>query len=182
MAGIIGPGTGEVYELRRGEILSWPNPLTFLADAGPAVLAAWGYMGLLNVVTSVRWGLGNAFAPGFQTWADFPTWNYGTPGFTLVTFNDYAIAPGAILWDTLPSATAQFLEAVASVSLTAALVYVNYLSAVVTLGSAGAKGAQIVELSNQTRGRPNFAPPPEAFIAASIGAITVGIGGFGGGF
>ena len=91
------------------------------------------------------------------------------------------MAPGAMLWDFVPEPQAQYLELLESLSLAAAMVVINHISALWTLGTAGARGSATVTLANKATGRPNTAPRPELFIAASIGALAVGIGGFSGG-
>ena len=178
MAGIIGPGLGEVYELKPGEITLWSNPMTFLADASEAMDEGVANASTLTSFTNVVWGMGSSFMQGFHPWRDF---QYSPRNYTLVTYADYTVAPGAMLWDFVPEPQAQYLELLESLSLAAAMVVINHISALWTLGTAGARGSATVTLANKATGRPNTAPRPELFIAASIGALAVGIGGFSGG-
>jgi len=104
---VAGPN-GIVYEIKPGEILQAWNPAYYLAQATSAQPQLLTYTSLLNIVTPPTWLYGAAYAPGVKSW---PTFRLGLPsGWTLVTFNNYAIAPGVILYDFVPTTEAALVE------------------------------------------------------------------------
>jgi hypothetical protein len=103
-----------IYEIKPGEILGATSPAAFKLMAGSALPQLLSYRTILNFVTPLSWSFGMTYIPGVTTWPGFSM----VPGWTLVTFDNYSIAPGVILHDFVPSARAFALEAV---SLTAAV-------------------------------------------------------------
>jgi hypothetical protein len=114
---VAGP-SGVIYEIKPGEILRSWNPGYYLSQAAAAQPQLLTYSTLLNIVTPASWLYGRAYKPGVTAWSGF---RRGIPsGWTLVTFNDYAIAPGVILYDFVPSPEALLIEGL-TVSAAAAL-------------------------------------------------------------
>ena len=69
------------------------------------------------VVGGHLWTGGMTWLPGFSTWENF---KYNPSGLMLVTYNVYAVAPGAVVYDFLPTPEAL---ALATVGLTLYVLY-----------------------------------------------------------
>jgi len=180
MAGINalgGASAGEVYELKPGEMLTLYSTPTYVAEASTAFLQATFYTNLLNLlVPVVPWSLGTTFLAGIRVWPAFTT--AVIPGWTLVTFSDYALVPGALLYDFVPSPVAFAAEALVGVSAAAAAVFLNHLVSYSALGAAADAGIGAVVGEDIIRMR----PPARAVVYTGLRAASITIGAIGLGF
>jgi hypothetical protein len=104
--------TGSVYEIKSGDIFSLLNPAWFLREVAPAIKDLNYYVPLLNGISpNVSYAAGATYASGIVMYPSFP---FNPPGFELVTFDEYMAAPGAILWDLIPTPLASLLVAAAA--------------------------------------------------------------------
>jgi RHS repeat-associated protein len=130
-------GTGDLYELKSLSVTE--------ALSGPAMEAAIGvslgiYMKALNFsVPNITWSLGTTWIPGLTVWPTF-TSPLLPPGSELVTWDNYAIAPGAIFYDVVSVDDAAELAgaAVAGIAAVAQLAgEIGVVSAATELAGAG---------------------------------------------
>ncbi len=102
--------TGDLYELKSASLAELLNP----GFAAIATAQLGIYRGLLTLfVPTVSWNFGTTWAPGLTIW---PTFRAGgmQPGSVLITFDDYAAAPGAIFYDVVDAGDAGEFAAVAA--------------------------------------------------------------------
>ncbi len=102
LANVTGP-VGTVYEIK-------PGPLQFVSGAfineliniatGNQLLNYLVYLNAYAGPPAHLWGPGVTFAPGYVQW---PNYRFSPPGTMLVTINNYALAPGAIIYEFLPT-------------------------------------------------------------------------------
>jgi hypothetical protein len=71
------------------------------------------------------WALGSAYKNGINIWP-LEWWN--PPGEELVTFADYSVAPGALLYDFVPIPEARQLGAASSVAEAQAIIGEWYMA------------------------------------------------------
>ena len=105
---------GTIYEIKPGEItLPWaPQAWSAVGQLGLKLLA-------LNLGTRIPWSLGRNYASGITPWPEF---SWAPAGWELVTFSDYTLAPGVLLYDFVPTSVySQAIEAVGDIAVSIAL-------------------------------------------------------------
>jgi hypothetical protein len=103
---VVGLTLGTVYELKP---LSLASALTMTSQILEAAGQLGGYYVILReFAPNQQWSFGRTWLNGITTWPSFPD---APPGHTLVTFDNFAAAPGLIFYNVLGSTDS--LEAVA---------------------------------------------------------------------
>lgn len=88
--------SGDIYELKSGSFDDILDPIPLMAEAVADLLF---YRSMMTLFVPWRsWTFGTTWAPGVTVWPGVP---FLPPGDTLITFNLYSSAPGAIIYDVL---------------------------------------------------------------------------------
>jgi RHS repeat-associated protein len=122
---------GSVYELKPGEFLTFNTP-AFAISAWEAIPQLTNYYITLEFYTFFNlpledrpsqgktWQFGRNYANGLNVWKGYTRGII--PGWTLITYADYALVPGVLEYDFVPTKYAQVAELMAD-----SLVAVAYL-------------------------------------------------------
>jgi RHS repeat-associated protein len=98
--------SADVYEIKAGSIAALHDSELFEEEAEPAEADVEYYIELLtDYNTPFTFEAGTSYLSGVsgsnvQYYPDFPL---NPPGYTLAAFDNYTLAPGAILWDFAPN-------------------------------------------------------------------------------
>jgi hypothetical protein len=109
----------DIYEIKPGLLTSVLNPALFLQETLEGFEQLAGYAFLLRGAPSYTWGPGTSWASGINVWWGFTSAN--APGDVLVTFNEYTIRPGVVMYEMVPVGDAVRLAARAALGTVAAV-------------------------------------------------------------
>jgi YD repeat-containing protein len=150
-----GGPTGDLYEIKPGDIESYLTDTTYAVEAASAYPQLWAYRASLDIVNphGVNWGFGTTYKDGVYVWPSLWWTQVAHPGEELVTFANYSVAPGVILYDFVPVPEAEELAAVGS-SVSAAQSVIGEWAAIKSVTIlAGLAGAWALSASRADEAR-----------------------------
>jgi RHS repeat-associated protein len=143
LAELANGSTGQVYEIKPGEYMTFNTPL-FALSAWTAIPQLTNYKFVLDFYTQKTWSFGTDYKPGLQIWTSFTRGL--NPLWTLITYSDYTIAPGVLEYDLIPTPQAQMVEYILETGV--ALAYLQQMGYITqALQKAGALGRAVPALN-----------------------------------